>query len=149
MTDEPLALDRIVEMTAYVDVHLPPPDDLPVALFVFGTNQLAPIEIAAARHLRGTAPLIIVTGGVNRHDGRVEGPWLRDELMTRGVPVSAIRVEAASANTEQNVVNALAHVQEARADGRPRVTREFAECRGRAEDGSFARLQATTRFWTR
>jgi len=100
MTDEALSLDAVVEMTAYADVHIPPPDDLPVALFVFGTNQSAPIEIAAERHLRGTAPLVIVTGGVNRHDGRVEGPWLRDELLERGVAAEAIRVEETSANTE-------------------------------------------------
>lgn len=202
MTDEALSLDAVVEVTAYVDVHLPPPDDLPVVLFVFGTNQLVPIEIAAERHLSGMAPLVIVTGGVNRHDGRIEGPWLRDELLRRGVSSSAIRVEETSANTEQNVVNALAHVQEAQVsglavaavskwyhrraihalathvpgleafygigyepvyggraitrgswpghpDGRPRVVREFTECRRRVGGGSLAGIRATSYGWTR
>lgn len=114
-----LTPEQIAAMTAYVDIHLPPPDGEPVAVFIFGTNQVLPIEFAAARHHCGTAPLIIVTGGVNRHDGRVEGPWLRDELIARGVPASAIRVEQESANTEQNVTNSLDYIREADDTGLP------------------------------
>ncbi|GIG66978.1 YdcF family protein [Phytomonospora endophytica] len=200
MTTDDLGLAQVVTMTAYVDVHVPPPEDLPVAVFVFGTKQIRPVEIAAGRHLRGAAPLVIVTGGVNRHDGRVEGPWMRDELIARGVAASAIRVEETSANTEENVRNALAHIGEAidgglrlaavskwyhrraihalathapgieafygigyepgyggtpitrgtwpdHSDGRPRVVREFGECRRRVADGEWREVAVEGGAW--
>ncbi|HEY1175192.1 MAG TPA: YdcF family protein [Phytomonospora sp.] len=54
---------------------------------------------------------------MNRHDGRVEGSWMRTELIRRGVDPAAIRVEATSSNTEQNVLNAREHIREAAASG--------------------------------
>ncbi|MEV0649894.1 YdcF family protein [Phytomonospora sp. NPDC050363] len=117
MTEEQLSGDEIGEMGAYVDIDAPPPQGLPVAVFVFGTNKLAAVETTAALHRQGRVGLIITTGGVNRHDGRIEGPWLRDELVERGVPASAIRVEDASNTTEENVINALGLIQEMRGEG--------------------------------
>ncbi|GLZ78211.1 hypothetical protein Afil01_30180 [Actinorhabdospora filicis] len=116
-----LTPERIDRMTAFVDITAPPPAGSPVAVFIFGTNQIAPIEIAAERYAAGLAPLIIVTGGINRHDGRVEGPWLRGELAARGVPADGIRVESTSANTEQNVINARPFILEAIDAGLPLV----------------------------
>ncbi|MEU3958288.1 YdcF family protein [Streptomyces buecherae] len=116
-TDDDLPDGQVREITAYVDIDAPPPDELPVALFVFGSNQLKPAEIAAERYHRGTAPLIILTGGVNRHNGVVEARASRGLLLERGVPEAAIRYEDASANTWQNVEFALPHLREALASG--------------------------------
>ena len=65
--------ERVAALTAAVDIEASPPDGEPVALVLFGTNQAAPAQIAAARYHAGTAPLVIATGGVNRHNGIVEG----------------------------------------------------------------------------
>ena len=65
---------------AAVDIDAPPPDAEPVALILFGTNQAAPAQIAAERYRRGTAPLIIATGGINRHNGITEGPEFARQL---------------------------------------------------------------------
>ncbi|MCI0689266.1 MAG: YdcF family protein [Sporichthyaceae bacterium] len=100
---------EIAEITSYVDIHLPPPD-VPTVLLLFGTNQPAPVRIAADRHHRGLAPLIIATGGANRHDGTIEGQMFRRRLRDAGVPEDAIRVEDQSADTWQNVQLALPHL---------------------------------------
>lgn len=118
---EDLTPEQIQHMAAFVDIDVPPPDGSSAALFIFGTNQVAPIEITAERHHAGLAPLIIVTGGTNRHDGRVEGPWMRDELIACGVPHEVIRVEAEAANTEQNVINSRPFIREALDAGLPLV----------------------------
>jgi hypothetical protein len=64
---------RVAALTAAVDIDAPPPDGEPVALVLFGTNQAAPVQIAAARHHTGAAPLVIATGGINRHNRIIEG----------------------------------------------------------------------------
>lgn len=117
MSDDDLTPARIREATAFVDIEAPPPPGLATAHLVFGTNQIQPIERVAARHHEGLAPLIIVTGGGNRHTGIIEGQWFLKELLTRDVPESAIRVEDRSADTWQNVENALPHIREALALG--------------------------------
>jgi uncharacterized SAM-binding protein YcdF (DUF218 family) len=114
MTTAGLTAEEISQITAYVDTDAPPPDDQPTALLIFGTNQFTPAaDIAAERYQRGLAPLIITTGGVNRHDGIVEGREFRDLLLARGVPDEAIRVEDQSANTWQNVELGLPYIREA------------------------------------
>lgn len=110
---EDLGSDRIGEITAFVDIEAPPPMGLPVALLVFGTNQAKPVEIAAERYHQGLAPLIIATGGVNRHNGVVEAREFRRLLIERGVPDSVIRYEDQSVNTWQNVEFALPYLREA------------------------------------
>ena len=102
MNDDELSPGQIRKITAYVDIHLPPPD-VPVALILFGTNQAQPATIAARRYHLGLAPLIIATGGVNRHNGITEGQVFQDLLTGDGVPGEVIRVEDQSANTWQNV----------------------------------------------
>ncbi|TDD34967.1 YdcF family protein [Actinomadura sp. KC06] len=112
MTDD-LQPEQFPEITRFVDVEAPPPDGEPSAYFLFGTNQVPPVDIAADRYHQGLAPLIIATGGVNRHNQIVEGQVFRALLIERGVPVDAIRVEDRSANTWQNVEFALPFVREA------------------------------------
>jgi hypothetical protein len=82
-------------------------------LLLFGTNQPMPVDIAANRYHEGLAPLIIVTGGVNRHNGIIEGRAFQQLLHDRGVPEEAIRVEDRSANTWQNVELATPYLREA------------------------------------
>lgn len=116
MTDD-ISPEQVAAITAFVDVEAPPPAGHPTAHFLFGTNQIQPIEIAAERYHKGLAPLIICTGGVNRHDGIVEGETFHRLLLERDVPDEAIRVEARSANTWQNVEYALPFLREARQSG--------------------------------
>ncbi|MER6007406.1 YdcF family protein [Nonomuraea angiospora] len=116
MTDD-ISPEQIAEITAFVDIQAPPPDGQPTALFLFGTNQAPPTEIAADRYHAGLAPLIIVTGGVNRHNGIIEGRTFQRLLVERGVPEDVIRCEDQSANTWQNVEFALPFLQEALLSG--------------------------------
>lgn len=117
MSPQSLSADRIDAMTVALDIEAAPPDDLPTALFVFGTSQVQPAEIATEWYRRGLAQLIIVTGGVNRHNGFVEGREFHRLLVDRGVPASVIRCEAASANAWQNVEFSLRYLREARDAG--------------------------------
>ena len=86
-------------------------------MVIFGTNQRQPADIAASRYHSGLAPLIIVTGGINRHNGVVEGQMFRQLLHTAGVPDSSIRVEDQSANTWLNVELSLPFLREALSRG--------------------------------
>ncbi|GHH79150.1 YdcF family protein [Promicromonospora soli] len=103
--------ELVPQITAFVDIEAPPTG--PAAYFVFGTNQTLPADLVADRYQQGLAPLIIVTGGVNRHNGIVEGHVLRNLLIERGVPMDVIRVEAESADTWQNVQNSTTFLDEA------------------------------------
>lgn len=105
--------EQVADITAFVDIHAPPPADQVTALLLFGTNQAPPAQIAAERYHAGLAPLIICTGGVNRHNGIVEGRTFQRQLMDRGVPEDVIRCEDQSANTWQNVEFSLPHLHEA------------------------------------
>lgn len=114
MLDSEISAEQAATITAFVDIQAPPPDDLPTAHFIFGTNQLAPVTaLVAERHKRGLAPLIITAGGVNRHTGIIEGREFRRALTENGVPDEAIRVEDTSVNTWQNVENAAPFIREA------------------------------------
>src|SRR4051812_7247573 len=114
MIDSDITPEQAVTITAYVDIQAPPPDDLPTAHFVFGTNQLdVVVPLLTDRYHRGLAPLIIVTGGVNRHTQIIEGPEFHRALTTNSVPTEAIRVESTSANTWQNVEYSTHHILEA------------------------------------
>lgn len=103
------------EITAYVDIDAPPSQ--PTAYLIFGTNQGFPVDLAARRYHQGLAPLIIATGGVNRHNGIIEGREFHRALLERGVPAEAIRCEDQSANTWQNVEFSLAYLKEALSAG--------------------------------
>lgn len=118
MNDSDLSPGQVTEITAYVDIEaLPPP--APTALIIFGTNQRQPADIAASRYHSGLAPLIIVTGRINRHNGVVEGQMFRQLLHAAGVSDSSIRVEDQSVNTWQNVELSLPFLREALSRGLP------------------------------
>ncbi len=116
MSDEDLSPEQITAITAYVDIEAPPPDE-PTAHILFGTNQAQPAAIATERYRRGLAPMLIATGGVNRHNGIVEGREFARLLTTAGVPGHAIRIEDQSADTWQNVELSLPYLREALAAG--------------------------------
>jgi uncharacterized SAM-binding protein YcdF (DUF218 family) len=117
MSNGELTAQQAAIITASVDIEAPPPDAEPVALVLFGTNQDAPVQIAAERYHKGAAPLVIATGGVNRHNGKIEGQEFARQLTDAGVPDSVIRVEDQSKNTWQNVELSLPYLREARSMG--------------------------------
>ena len=121
MTDGELTTAQITALTTSVDIDAPPPDTEPSALVLFGTSQAAPARIAAARYHCGLAPLIIATGGINRHNGIVEGCEFARQLAASGVPASAVRIEDQSKDTWQNVELSLPYLREALARGLPLV----------------------------
>ncbi|MGO9081053.1 MAG: YdcF family protein [Streptosporangiaceae bacterium] len=113
MTGADIPDDQVAEITAFVDIEAPAPSGKPTAHFIFGTNQPAPALIAADRYRRGLAPLIIATGGVNRHNQINEARKFQRILADNGVPDSAIRIEDEAANTWQNVEFSLPFLREA------------------------------------
>ena len=117
MTGGELTPERVAALTAAVDIDAPPPDSEPVALVLFGTNQAAPAQIAAARYHADAAPLVIATGGVNRHNGIVEGREFARQLTEAGIPGGAIRVEDQSKDIWQSVELSLPYLREALAIG--------------------------------
>lgn len=117
MSGKEFSAEQICEISAFVDIEAPPPSEEPTAHFLFGTNQLQPVEIAAERYHEGLAPLIIATGGNNRHTGVVEGQEFRKLLIERGVPDAVIRCEDQAANTWQNVEFSLPYLREALESG--------------------------------
>jgi hypothetical protein len=122
MTEHGLTPEQIAAITAAVDIDAPPPDGKPAAIVLFGTNQLdPPARIAAEYYHRGLAPVIIATGGVNRHNGITEGREFARLLAAAGVPASAVRTEDQSKDTWQNVELALPYLREALGTGLPLV----------------------------
>ena len=83
-------------------------------------NQAAHVQIAPDRYHVGAAPLVIATGGVNRHTGIIEGREFARRLTGAGVPGDVIRVEDQSKDTWQNVELSLPYLREALAMG-PRL----------------------------
>ncbi len=113
MADHDIGAVQECAITAFVDIEAPPPRERPTAHIIFGTNQIKPAEIVAERYRRGLAPLIIATGGVNRHNGIVEGREFHRFLVERGVPDKVIRVEDQSGSAWQNVEFSLPFLREA------------------------------------
>lgn len=117
MSEVELDAEQISAITAYVDIQAPPPG--PTAHVIFGTNQEVPATIVAERFHAGLAPIVILTGGINRHNGIVEAHMFKRLLAENGVPESAIRYEDQSANTWQNVEYSLEYIRAAVASGLP------------------------------
>jgi uncharacterized SAM-binding protein YcdF (DUF218 family) len=115
MTEGTYTPEQVATITDYVDVEAPPVEA--TAHFIFGTNQTIPADLVIDRHHKGLAPFVITTGGVNRHNGIVEGRELRRQLIEGGVSESVIRCEDRSANTWQNVELALPYLREATDSG--------------------------------
>ncbi len=89
-------------IAAYLDVRTALPARADLA-FVFGTRHPEPARLAADAYARSIVPLVVVTGGRNRHTGVVEAHAHRDLLLRLGVPFEAILVENASTHTGENV----------------------------------------------
>jgi hypothetical protein len=117
MSGDELTPEQAAAITAVVDIEAAPPDGEPVALVLFGTNQAAPVRIAAERYHCGAAPLLIATGGINRHNGIIEGREFARQLTEAGIPADEIRVEDQSKDTWQNVELSLPYLREALAMG--------------------------------
>lgn len=117
MLDSIYSAKQIAAITQFVDTEMPTTGT--AAYFIFGTNQIAPVDLVAERHGVGLAPLIIATGGINRHNGVIEGQEFQRLLVERGVSESAIRVEDKSTNTWQNVEYSIQHLREATQLGLP------------------------------
>jgi uncharacterized SAM-binding protein YcdF (DUF218 family) len=111
MTEDTYTPEQVATITDYVDVTAPPTEA--TAHFIFGTNQVIPVEIVADRYHKRLAPFVIVTGGVNRHTEIVEGQEFRRLLIEKGVSEAAIRFEDQSENTWQNIEFALPYLREA------------------------------------
>ncbi|HEY8462040.1 MAG TPA: YdcF family protein, partial [Blastocatellia bacterium] len=77
-------------------------------ILALGSNDLRVAEYAAELYLRGLAPLVVFSGNVGaltreRFD-RPEAELFAEIALRRGVPESAILIEAESTNTGENVV---------------------------------------------
>ncbi len=112
---ETIDQEEASHITSYLDIDAPPTE--PAAHVIFGTNQPTPAELVAARYHDGLAPVIVLTGGVNRHTGVVEAHEHRQILRANGVPETAIRYEDTSVTTQGNVEQALPFLHEALASG--------------------------------
>jgi hypothetical protein len=62
---------------------------------------------AADLYAQGYFKRAVVSGGVPTDDGRLEAHRMRDVLIERGVPASAILVEDKATNTGENVMNTM------------------------------------------
>lgn len=101
----PISPDAIATITAYLDV--PAPTDRADLGFVFGTRLPDPALIAADLLRRGVIPRLVLTGGPNRHTGRVEARAHRALLLAAGIHPDRLIVEDRSTNTLENVTLAL------------------------------------------
>src|SRR4051812_40066392 len=71
---------------------------------VFGNTPAVHLaERAAELYAEGYFKTIIVSGGVPLEDGRLEAHCMRDVLLAKGVPASAILVEDKAQNTGENI----------------------------------------------
>jgi uncharacterized SAM-binding protein YcdF (DUF218 family) len=113
MISDEISADQVAAITKYVDIEAHPPEGQPTAYIIFGTNQSEPARIAARQYHRGTAPIIIATGGTNRHNGINEAREFMAILTKQDVPDAVIRIEDTSANTWQNVEFSLPFLREA------------------------------------
>jgi len=73
---------------------------------VFGNHHPVHMaEQAAKLYKQGYTSTIVVSGGVPvKGDGRLEAHYMRDVLLAKGVPASAILVEDKATNTGENVI---------------------------------------------
>jgi hypothetical protein len=120
---EQWSLDQIAH---YLDATTDTPEHADL-IFVPGTRLAEPAWMAAALMAEGVAPLVVVTGGINRFTRASESAALQAELISHGVARDQILVETRSTNTLENVVNAWRVVAN-RIGGQP-VTSVLAVCK--------------------
>jgi uncharacterized SAM-binding protein YcdF (DUF218 family) len=106
MNGQKLELEMIDKITAYLDATTPLPTRADL-LFVFGTQFLTPAQLAVDLYHQQRAPLVVLTGGVNRITGRNEADYHFAFLVESGVPPQCIIVENRSTNTLENVTFSL------------------------------------------
>jgi vancomycin permeability regulator SanA len=106
-----LTPEEIAKITSYVDATTPLPEQADL-LFVFGTRLLNPAQIAVELYLQQRAPLIVLTGGVNRYTGVNEANVYYELLIEAGIPAEKIIVENSSTNTLENVTFALPLIEQ-------------------------------------
>lgn len=90
-------------ITDYIFVTTKRLEPSPIAL-VFGTQGLSAVDRSLELYQNGFATTLLLSGGVNWITGHVESHELRDALLARGVPASALLIEDRSNNTLENVV---------------------------------------------
>jgi len=106
-----LTSEEIARITTYLDATTPLPEHADL-IFVFGSRQPTAAEITAQLYHEKHAPLIVVTGGINRYTGHNEADLFLDVLTHSGVPRENIIVENKSTNTLENVVFALPLIEQ-------------------------------------
>jgi DUF218 domain len=74
-------------------------------IFVPGTRLPDPAAITARLLIENIAPLVLVTGGINKVTGANEAAALRQELLSLGASPDTIIMEDMSTNTLENVVH--------------------------------------------
>ncbi|HMP67580.1 MAG TPA: YdcF family protein [Candidatus Paceibacterota bacterium] len=92
------------EITKYIFINDEnPKGDL---AFVFGTmnSWKESIEKTAELYKGGFVPKVIVSGGINKTTGIVEGDFMAIELEKLGIPKKDILIENKSMNTLENVL---------------------------------------------
>jgi hypothetical protein len=83
-------------------------------IFIFGTRHWTPAELAAELYHAGRAPLVVTTGGPNRHPRGVSEAVMHQRLLVgAGVPEEAVIVEDRSATTLENVTMAAPLIAQA------------------------------------
>lgn len=92
-------------IASYLDATTDTPDHADL-IYVPGTRLPDPAWIAAELIAEGVAPLVVVTGGINRFTRASESAALQAELISHGVAREQILIESRSTNTLENVVNA-------------------------------------------
>lgn len=82
-------------------------------ILLFGTRHWTPAELAADLFLAGHSPLIVATGGSDRHPKQLsEAIVHRDLLLAAGVPSEAVVTETKSLSTTENVTLALPLIEQ-------------------------------------
>lgn len=83
-------------------------------ILIFGTLHWTPAELAAELYHAGRAPVIVTTGGPDRHPRGVSEAVVHQRLLVgAGVPEDAVIVEDRSATTLENVTMAAPLIAEA------------------------------------
>jgi uncharacterized SAM-binding protein YcdF (DUF218 family) len=106
-----LSPSEVQKITRYLDAATP----LPAAadlIFVPGTRLPTPALIAADLFRRRIAPIIVLTGGDNRHTGENEARAHVALLREQGIALDSMIMEDRSTNTLENVTFALPLIAE-------------------------------------